>query len=92
MRYCPKTTCARQLGYIDSEATFCADCGTEVIPYIACLCGKDSYTPKLPKTYCRSCGAQFTDAYLGQCMATQLKGIVKEITEQQAVIPGGFLD
>ena len=92
MRYCPKTDCTRQLGYADHEATFCGNCGTELTPYIVCLCGKDAYTPRLPHAYCLGCGVQFTEAYLGQCMATQLKGIVKEITEQQMVIPGGFLD
>ena len=79
MRYCGNTTCSRQMGYCDDAATYCGECGTELTPYIQCLCGQGSSSPKIPKAFCLACGVRLTNEYLGRCMSQQLAGMVKEI-------------
>ena len=50
------------------------------------------YHPRSGVKFCSSCGAAFTDTYLGRCMAAQLKEMVGAIAEKQAVLPQGLLD
>ena len=91
MRYCPNTVCDT---YGSGTGAFCPECGTELVPFIQCLCGKESFNPKqfpsghrtlLPK-FCEGCGVALTDTYLGQCMAAHLKGLVGQIAEKYSTL------
>ena len=91
MRYCPNDQCGC---YGSGTGTFCPDCGTELVPFIRCRCGKEEFNPKqfpsgerslLPK-FCEGCGTALTDAYLGQCMAAQLQDMVGAIAEKASTL------
>ena len=91
MKYCG--TCTTWAGNIySSDARFCDTHGVELTPTIHCLCGTMEYHPRSGVKFCSSCGAAFTDTYLGRCMAAQLKEMVGAIAEKQAVLPQGLLD
>lgn len=87
MKYCGSHACQSTMWYHDAEM-FCRSCGKELTPEINCLCGYNSFNPKsnLP-AFCSHCGAALTEAYLGQCMAAQLRGMVQEIAKKQAAFP-----
>ena len=94
MNYCAVQTCSQEIWLTDA-AKFCPQCGTEATPCIRCLCGGFEYNPRTPNQmgkFCSSCGKEFTETYLGQCMAVQLKGLVGAIAEKHAVIPQGVVD
>ena len=84
MKYCAECTSWAGNIYQDGEQ-FCREHGTELTPEIQCLCGKATYHPRSGQKFCASCGEAFTPAYLGRCMATQLKGLVGAIAEKQAM-------
>ena len=98
--YCANQDCRNGGGY----GTVCKECGRELTPEIRCLCGERGFNPKrfpwqpageraylLPR-FCEACGAELTEAYLGRCMAAQLKEMVKEIAAKQSAELTGFLD
>ena len=95
LQYCADVTCSNDVWKANCTGRYCEGCGEEMTPCIRCLCGKTEYNPRTPQwmpKFCSVCGQQFTDAYLGQCMAAQLKGMVREITTKQSVETQGFLD
>ena len=87
MRYCPNSQCSQPVWQSKYDGAYCGACGEELTPCIQCRCGKTEYNPRTPEwmpTFCPHCRAEFTDAYLGQCMAAQLKGLVAEISQKYA--------
>ena len=84
-QYCGNRACQWTLGYYADEK-FCLECGTELTPYIQCLCGKRALNPKRLPAYCDQCGVQMTVEYLGKCMGKQLGGMVNEISQQVSVL------
>ena len=85
MRYCSNPMCASRIWLAECAGSFCPECGQDMTPCIRCLCGKTYYNPRTPEfmpKFCPHCGKAFTEAYLGQCMAAQLKGLVGQITEK----------
>lgn len=82
MKYCPSEGCKKAWGYWDNEGDYCRVCGTELTPYIDCLCGKPNkatYNPNALPAFAACCGAKITEAFLGQCMAKQLKEMLKAV-------------
>ena len=87
MKYCGNTEC-RQPVWSTTDSAFCQECGGELTPCIKCLCGKTEVNPRNPNSiehpnFCSSCGARFTEEYLGRCMNAQLGGMVQEIRNGQ---------
>ena len=82
MRYCPNLDCDRKIRYADSDGLYCGECGTELTPLIRCLCGAQTFNPKLLTAYCSGCGVKLDAKYLGRCMAAQLQGMVGEIAKK----------
>lgn len=84
MKYCAQDGC----GYLGMNLeNFCEECGTELTPYIQCLCGQKSFHPTTHPLFCNWCGTSLTEEYLGRCISAYLKGMVKDITERKNLLP-----
>ena len=86
MRYCSNLACSNPNNYyMETEGGFCSSCGTELTPYIQCLCGKQSFNPKFLPKFCTGCGVAVTPTHLGQCMKAQLHEIVQQVSQKLSV-------
>ena len=80
MRYCGEKTCRNDLGQWVDGQDYCADCGTELTPYVECVCGgMGRYNPKRLPKFTPCCGIQLTEDVLAQSMSKQLKTMVAGI-------------
>lgn len=83
LTYCPNLDCPSEVW--ENDANYCPNCGTKMNPCIRCLCRQEWYNPRRRNTmprFCPFCGREFTEAYIGECMRTQLKEITGNVAEE----------
>ena len=87
MKYCPNAVECGEMRYFSNHELWCSQCREELTPCIRCLCGGSEVHPRYPleAKACPRCGERFTEAYLGQCMAAQLREMVSEIAARKGV-------
>lgn len=80
LKYCGDMGC-QKTAVFDDHDTVCSRCGQTLTPCIECLCGQYEINPKERKAGCPKCLREFTEAYLGRCMAKQFGWIVREVVD-----------
>lgn len=80
LTYCPNRSCPDQTAQF--KVPYCGTCGSERVPLIKCLCGHEGWDPKDRQRFCSACRHRWDEAYLAECMTTQLTGMVRQVSER----------